>query len=1204
MIKGMITAGKQFHKSVNIAFDLDDKDKIRSLIPSSSAIDLLERIILSTDDNSVDRALVLVGAYGKGKSHIILTIMSMLYGKDKSLYSSLMAKLKEQKPEIYDYVEGYLDSSKKLLPVVINGNSSSLEQSFIGGLVYTLKHNGIENIMPETNFASACNTIAMWKADYPEAYARFCSELAVSIDVFIDKLNKFDVEIYAEYKQLYSKVTNGAKLNEFEGLGVVELYDKVNAKLRDYGYNGIYVVYDEFSKYLESSIKTTPLSDIKMLQDFAEKCSRSGSQQLHLLLICHKEISNYIDILPKQKVDGWRGVNERFSHIVLQSDFSQVYEIMMSAIHKKSIKRFTDFLDNNRKFFDVLVEKYENSTLFNDGTNIRNVVYGCYPLHPVTTFVLPRLSERIAQNERTMFTFLSGNEKNTLCYVADRIEGDVPLVTIDILYDYFATQLRTQHPSSDIYKNYSLSVGILDNLDEDNVLAAKIIKSITIIECLGQLEKLAPTIDTIMSIYADSGYKTDEIKAAIEYLTVNKFVVYIQRSNAQLKLKQTSGRNVPQIIKDEIAKGKGKDIVSMLNKINSKPYIYPTQYNDDNDITRYFRFVFVKYEKGIDWKAMTMAYKGDGVVYGVIVPESENLEVVRADIMSCSALLNNAVFVLPLITDDIESVLVELGAVVSLQESNSNDTVFLSELEIIYQDLMEVAYRYINSYMYPEQGKSSYYYNGKREPIYRKAQLSNRLSAICSSIFTKTPVVNNEVINKDEISSVAKNSRIKLVNGILNNVGTDNLGLVGGSNQEVSFMRSTLKVPGIMLQEDGVNDLTLEPAGDSQKKMRDMLGIIRDFFESSKFAQKSFGELYKLLTDADYGIGLRKGIIPIYVAVVLNKYKAHIIIKESNVEKTVSADLLEKINLEPDSFTVEVEEWSDIKQEYIAKLENIFADNINDNQKAYGGYAYVLEGIRRWYLRLPRYVKEIHKTYSDGGLANVDVKHSRLMNLMKQSGVGAKEILFTRFSKLYNKGVFDIVIADSIAETKAFYDNVLANLFDSLIVEVKTVLGNENEDISLTSVAKDWYGELEEAKRNTLYNDGSEVLVKALADVGDNDYDLIEKLAKVLTDIRIEDWRDDTPINFINRVKECVKTIAEYEVKLDDNVSKGEDGKYAVVFIDNSGKEVKRTFEQVALSERSELLYNEIMNAVDEMGQSISPQEKRQVLLNILEKLC
>ena len=40
--------------------------------------------------------------------------------------------------------------------------------------------------------------------------------------------------------------------------------------------------YDEFSKFLEANIVSASVSDTKMLQDFAEKCARSGELQLHL----------------------------------------------------------------------------------------------------------------------------------------------------------------------------------------------------------------------------------------------------------------------------------------------------------------------------------------------------------------------------------------------------------------------------------------------------------------------------------------------------------------------------------------------------------------------------------------------------------------------------------------------------------------------------------------------------------------------------------------------------------------------------------------------------------------------------------------------------------------------------------------------------------------------------------------------------------
>ena len=134
-------------------------------------------------------------------------------------------------------------------------------------------------------------------------------------------------------------------------------------KLKDKGYNGIYVVYDEFSKYLESSINTTTESDIKLLQDFAEKCNCGLDNQMHLLLITHKDISNYIDSnLPKDKVDGWRGVSGRFLHINLHNNYSQMYEII-AAVIRKNPKLWDMFKEQNANRFYDLKERFTKNGL-------------------------------------------------------------------------------------------------------------------------------------------------------------------------------------------------------------------------------------------------------------------------------------------------------------------------------------------------------------------------------------------------------------------------------------------------------------------------------------------------------------------------------------------------------------------------------------------------------------------------------------------------------------------------------------------------------------------------------------------------------------------------------------------------------------------------------------------------------------------------
>ena len=45
-------------------------------------------------------------------------------------------------------------------------------------------------------------------------------------------------------------------------------------------------------------------------------------------------------------------------------------------------------------------------------------------------------------------------------------------------------------------------------------------------------------------------------------------------------------------------------------------------------------------------------------------------------------------------------------------------------------------------------------------------------------------------------------------------------------------------------------------------------------------------------------------------------------------------------------------------------------------------------------------------------------------------------------------------------------------------------------------------------------------------------------------------------------------------------------------------------FDKTTYSDRGKLLYNEIATALNEMGQSISEQEKRQILMEFIEEMC
>ena len=1201
-MRDMISVASGFQYSVNIGYDLGSDNKLKSFIPTKSALSLLEDILLSVNPTSSDRARVLIGAYGKGKSHIVLTILSILMKRDLTLFEKLMPKI-EENPRLYQLIQNYYESENKILPVVISGSNTSLTQAFLLSLQRTLSEHDLLSAMPETNYKAAISVIKRWQKDFPETFEKFLNGIDDPVEVFIDRLGNYDVAAYGAFEQVYPSLTAGSAFNPFLGFDVVELYESVAKSLKSKGYTGLYVVYDEFSKFLEANIVDASVSDTKMLQDFAEKCCRSGSLQLHLMLISHKEISNYIDKLPKEKTDGWRGVSERFKHIHMNNNFSQTYEIISSVIqHKEPI--WGTFCDEHARDFEALFSRYQKHQMFMDAQGeIETAIRGCFPLHPVSTFILPRLSERVAQNERTLFTFLSAEGTATLAVFLDEYEDNFTLVTPDLIYDYFEPLLKKEVYAGDIHDTFVLTSTILNQIPEDT-LGSKIIKTISLIYILGQFERLNPTKEQIIGIYSGT-YELSEIEQAISDLIEKEFVIYIKRSNDYLRLKQTSGVDIQQKIHDQIESQSGKITTKdVLNGSNFDNYMYPTRYNDDHEMTRFFAFQFISSAEvtvDVDWNLKSESIDADGIIYGIIPENETQLKKITKIIKDTSLGYERYIFVLPKHYKDVEAVAQEYAAIAKLRDHAVDDPVLFDEYEVVFEDLQEIIKGFIGMYTHPENYRSVYIHNGNELPVDRKSGLTEVMSQICDAVYNMTPVINNESVNKNDITSVAQNSRNKIVSALLRSELEPNLGL-SGTGQEVSIMRSTLLRTGIWSEDGGVPQINLHP---ENVNMRHMLETIEDFIlETRQNGKTSFAELYERLTSPEYHIGLRYGLIPIYVAAVMHNYRQQIVINDRFGPIQTSADALIQINSDPSSFTLEYLDWNPEKENYIARLSDAFRDYVVDAERSGNSYDYVANAMRRWYMALPKYSKESTKRPTGEKLVR---RQLEIMKLLRQN-TSSSDLLFKKLPEAVDYHGDYADAATDIIDAKGFFDGLLTELKQELISKTKVAFLPENDKkaskkTTLTDAAKDWCNRLDPKSFEQLFSDGTDRFLQHLRSMT-NDEDLfITRLAKLATGLRLEDWDNKTVKQYIDALARFMKTAKDFHSSVVAETI-NDTSSYQVTFADEEGTSTTRRFDKVEVSARGKLLFNQITASLEAMGHSISEQEKRQILMEVLKKLC
>ncbi|MCR5608650.1 MAG: hypothetical protein K6G26_06265, partial [Lachnospiraceae bacterium] len=349
-ISDIVSVNENFKNAVNLYLDYNKIDKVKSYIPTNSSVKIMEQYVDSVLYNK-GQASILIGPYGKGKSHLLLVLLALLsLPRDLENLGEMIEKISEIKNINEDLSNKMLTlwKEKRYLPVIISNTSNDLNQSFLLGLNESLKREGLTKLAPETYFTIALKQINTWKKDYIDTYKKF-QELLVdnktNIKEFTTKIKKCDTEAMELFKILYPSITSGSVFNPLANSEALELYNSMSAKLKDYGYDGIYIVFDEFSKYIESKNEAYISGDMKLLQDMCELANSSKEYQVFITFVAHKSIKEYGNYLSKETINAFVGIEGRIEERYFITSFKNNYELIQNAVKKNELIDISEIKD-------------------------------------------------------------------------------------------------------------------------------------------------------------------------------------------------------------------------------------------------------------------------------------------------------------------------------------------------------------------------------------------------------------------------------------------------------------------------------------------------------------------------------------------------------------------------------------------------------------------------------------------------------------------------------------------------------------------------------------------------------------------------------------------------------------------------------------------------------------------------------------------
>ena len=389
----LISVNENFQYSVNLQFDINNISKLDEYIPTKDGCEVLKFYVTSVLKGK-NRATTLIGPYGKGKSHLLLVLITLLNSytpEDTITINTFIKKIKYIDEELYNMLLMIREQKIKLMPIIINSNYNDLNQAFLLALSEALEREKLDQIIINNYFKIALEVIAKWETDYPEmlASAKKCLIYhSLNLKELKQGLKIYSQNHYEIFQKIYSCVLPGQEFNPLVNSDIIKTYKDLTHEIAKFGYHGIYIVFDEFSKFLECVDNSHMMKDLKLLQDFAELAARTKTQeQIHLNCITHKTINEYIKNFTEDKVNAFKTVEGRFKEIYFNRSMEQHYEIVSYAINKQS--EFNNFYKkyylNNKNFYD----KIKDLTIFKEVDNIEEILFkGCFPLNPITVYTL------------------------------------------------------------------------------------------------------------------------------------------------------------------------------------------------------------------------------------------------------------------------------------------------------------------------------------------------------------------------------------------------------------------------------------------------------------------------------------------------------------------------------------------------------------------------------------------------------------------------------------------------------------------------------------------------------------------------------------------------------------------------------------------------------------------------------------------------
>ncbi|MCK9608995.1 MAG: DUF6079 family protein [Methylomonas sp.] len=1063
-MKDIVQVDTHYTRSINLERDAESSDVLRAYIPTSRAVQTLDKIAQTFNQKSMPRAWSLVGPYGSGKSSFAAFLAHLLENQERT--NSVLAEeiLQRHTPEVAEKFTACTQDSNAYCIVLLTGSPESLSKRFVQTL-------------------------------YQAAVGYFAE---------IDTEGMPSIVHDLEQARHQARTTSE----------IIKLLKKLREAVSQVSGKGILIVIDELGKFLEYEARHQGSNDIFLLQALSELCVEGGDANILLVVLMHQAFEQYSKGLAEAQKQEWSKVQGRFENVPFLESTEQTLRVISAAFHSQLTPEAQKDIQEQVTEIVGLLEK-QNALLSGLSSDAAiDVLTKCYPLHPIATLLLPTLCQKVAQNERTLFSYLGSQEYFGFKDSLSRLQNVGDWVLPWEVFEYFIENQPSATTDHVTHRRWAEVITATERLGDTDDSEIQLLKTIGLFNIIGRHAGFKASNEILTWCFP----KSVDVEQLLKKLQAKSIINY-RKYSSEYRVWEGSDFDLDAAVIETTQQLGRVNLAEALTHRNQLMPVVARRYSMTSGVLRYFQPFYADattrndFFESVDQPRIVFFLaegQGDREMFSEKVKTYPNL-------LTIYVLCDNAAQI-----NQVVSEAIALEKIQTERAELKSDPVSQRELKDRLQTVKSIELDLLNLYL--EQPKPfEWYWKGAQTLLTSKKHLQTLLSRVLETVFSKAPLIKNELINRDKTSGQANAAKNKLVAALLSNPHLDDLGFDPKKYPpEKTIYRAVFKEPGIHVLQNDVWQF-VNPSPTNKYRFYDIWQAIDEQLRSSQRPQP-LTDIYKLIEQPPYGV--QKGVLSlIFIGYLLANQRSLALYESGIFCPHITQEHFEILLKRPELFSVEAFDFSGIR----ADLFNQYLERLVGKSPENSTLLDIVKPLAKFIHQLPAYSLATREL-DPKALAVRDAfqsTQSPMQLLFKElpEACGFKAFSDAQHFNGSNPNDFLNVLVECLNILNKAYQNLLSHFKRQLCQAFE--LAEQEEISTLRHTLNQRYAGLE---KYTVDGQGLKAFIIRLQNEKDTDQSWLESVAAFLGSAPPDKWKPNNITQADYRLREFSERLKELAV--------------------------------------------------------------------------